>query len=47
MMNPWFDEAGRLVKRPPGKTGLMITPICVGCAPLGKSHLRTPAASLC
>ncbi len=35
MTNPWFDEDGRLIKRPLGKTGLLVTPICVGCAPLG------------
>lgn len=35
MTNPWFNEDGRLVKRPLGKTGLMVTPICIGCAPLG------------
>ena len=29
-----FDN-GHLVQRPLGSTGLMVTPLCIGCAPLG------------
>lgn len=33
-MNPIFEN-GQLVRRPMGSTGLMVTPLCIGCAPLG------------
>jgi D-threo-aldose 1-dehydrogenase len=29
-------QAGSLSRRPLGKTALEVTPLCVGCAPLGK-----------
>jgi len=34
MTNTLFEN-GRLTRRPMGSTGLMITPLCIGCAPLG------------
>lgn len=34
MTTPIFDN-GLLVRRPLGSTGLMVTPLCIGCAPLG------------
>jgi D-threo-aldose 1-dehydrogenase len=30
-----FDAFGALAQRPLGRTGLNVTPVCVGCAPLG------------
>ena len=34
MTNTRFEN-GRLIRRPMGSTGLMVTPLCIGCAPLG------------
>jgi D-threo-aldose 1-dehydrogenase len=34
-MPTWTDDAGTLVLRPLGSTGLQVTPICMGTAPLG------------
>lgn len=34
MTTPIFEN-GRLVRRPMGSTDLMVTPLCIGCAPLG------------
>jgi D-threo-aldose 1-dehydrogenase len=30
-----FDASGALARRPLGRTGLQVTPVCIGCAPLG------------
>ena len=34
-MPSWTDDAGTLALRPLGSTGLQVTPICIGTAPLG------------
>lgn len=30
-----YNACGDMSKRPLGRTGLMVTPVCIGCAPLG------------
>ncbi len=35
MPNSIFDAQGNLIRRPLGNTGLWVTPLCIGCAPLG------------
>jgi D-threo-aldose 1-dehydrogenase len=34
-MTTSFFKDGKLIARPLGATGLMVTPLCIGCAPLG------------
>ena len=35
MSDEIINSSGELVTRPLGRTGLLVTPVCVGCAPLG------------